>query len=288
MSKQGKFFILATIICAAICALIGVFYSAENTYPTVRSLYGVEVDLYGKGAYQLMSTFRAGTFIATDYIILIMSTLLIIFYKNYIKQHKVIRLLYPSGFLFISYYALSLVFGTPLFHFFLLYVLLLFLSTLSLFITVKDVLSIGISPDTLSITFKKTSLFLMIASFSSLIWLSLLIPAMLKNDYQSIVDLNTTEPTFAIDIAFIFPLFLTTSILLFKQKVIGYQLTPMLLTFYSFVGLLVIAQTIVQSHLGIVIGLNELITLVISFSTLGFISAIMNHHFLKKINLENG
>jgi hypothetical protein len=188
--------------------------------------------------------------------------------------------------MFILYYSISLSFGSPLYHFFLIYIALFFVSSITFYQHITKIIQEDIHPYIQNKTFKKTSIFLLIAACSSLIWFSMLIPAMIQNDYSLVVDINTTEPTFVLDIGYIFPLFLFTGLALLKGKKIGYQLTPVLLIFYMLVGFLVISQTIVQKQLGVEITTQELIVLVISFATLGFISGIVNYRFLKKTYLN--
>lgn len=283
MDKKSNYFMIATLCLALLSASIGLFYKGTTHMQTITSIHGVEVELYGRGAYPYMSILRAGTYIATDIIVLfivVMLSLLLLLFK---KDHLIKRYILTASFMFILYYSISLSFGSPLYHFFLLYIALFFVASITFYQHIKKILQEDISPNIQHITFKKTSYFLMIAACSSLIWLSLLIPAMIQNDYSLVVDLNTTEPTFVLDIGYIFPLFLCTGLALLKGKKIGYQLTPVLLIFYMLVGFLVISQTIVQKQLGVEITIQELIVLVLSFASLGLISGIINYRFIKKI-----
>lgn len=281
MDKKLSMFTVITLCLACLSAIIGLFYEGTTIIQRVTSVHDVEVDLYGKGAYAYMSVLRAGTYIATDIIILIIVvfvTLMLLIDK---KNHTMKRYILTSSFMFILYYSISLSFGSPLYHFFLIYIALFFMSSITFFQHIKRILQQDIHANILRIKFKKTSYFLLIAACSSLIWLSMLIPAMIHHDYSHVVDINTTEPTFVLDIGYIFPLFLFTGLALLQGKKIGYQLTPVLLIFYVLVGLLVISQTIVQNQLGVEMTIQELIVLVISFATLGLISGLVNYRFLK-------
>lgn len=281
MDKKLSMFTVITLCLACLSAIIGLFYEGTTIIQRVTSVHDVEVDLYGKGAYAYMSVLRAGTYIATDIIILIIVvsvTLMLLIDK---KDHTMKRYILTSSFMFILYYSISLSFGSPLYHFFLIYIALFFMSSITFYQHIKRILQQDIHANILRIKFKKTSYFLLIAACSSLIWLSMLIPAMIHHDYSLVVDINTTEPTFVLDIGYIFPLFLFTGLALLQGKKIGYQLTPVLLIFYVLVGLLVISQTIVQNQLGVEMTIQELIVLVISFATLGLISGLVNYRFLK-------
>lgn len=96
------------------------------------------------------------------------------------------------------------------------------------------------------------------------------------------MDINSTESTFVIDIAFIFPLYLFTGISLLQKKYLSYLLTPILLFFYTLIGILVISQTIVQYVLDGPIELFELITLVFSFIVFSAFAFAFNYKFIKQ------
>ncbi len=127
-----------------------------------------------------------------------------------------------------------------------------------------------------------TAFFLFLAGASALIWLSMIIPALISGDFSEFIDVNTTEPTFALDIGIIFPLFTVCGVALLKQREFGYRFTPVLLTFYSLVGALVAVQTIVQHGYGIEIPLPQMIGLVSSFIALGATALIVNIRFMKR------
>lgn len=285
MDKRMKYLISLTLVLAFITSSLGLFYKGTHFNQTITSIHGIEVLLYGKGAYAFMSVMRAGTYIATDIIVLIVVTGLAILLIISKKDTVIKRYVLAGVMLFILYYSISLSFGSPLYHFFLIYIVLFFVSSVTSFKLIQLILKLDITFENKHLSFKKTSYFLIIAGFSSLIWLTLLIPAMISRDYSTVVDINTTEPTFVLDIGYIFPIYLFTGISLFKHKKIGYQLTPVLLTFYTLVGFLVISQTIVQRQLGIDISIQELIVLVFSFALLGLSSGIINYQFLKKIKI---
>jgi hypothetical protein len=109
----------------------------------------------------------------------------------------------------------------------------------------------------------------------------MIIPALVTGDFSEFIDINTTEPTFALDIGIIFPLFTICGIALLKQKEFGYRFTPVLLTFYALVGALVVAQTIVQQVNGIVIPLPQMLSLVVSFILLAIIALALNVRFMR-------
>jgi len=281
INKKVIFLIYSTLILSLISASFGILSNEPIDINLVTSIYGIEITLYGKGVYGMMSLLRAGTYIGADMVIILLSISLALLLIH--KRFSLLKLwILSGGMIFITYYASSLVFGAPLSSMFIIYVLLFSSSIFSLYHLIKLSISIDVLVDDIKLTFKKTSLFMMLAALSSLIWLTLLIPAMINNDFSSLVDINTTEPTFAIDIAMICPIFLYTGISLYQRKSIGFLLTPILLFFYTLIGVLVIFQTFVHAFLGVEIRIEEMLSLVVSFIVLSLVSIATNIYFIKK------
>jgi large-conductance mechanosensitive channel len=69
--------------------------------------------------------------------------------------------------------------------------------------------------------------------------------------------------------------------MLIRRKTIAYQFAPVLLILLTGVAIVVISQTIVQTALGIVLNLGQLLGLVILFVILGAIALFLNIKLLK-------
>ena len=279
---------LITLILLIITSSLGLFWDIPGEYFGATTLDGREIELYGKGAYANHSILRAASYIGADLTIFALVVPLLS-YSLYLARRSRKGLLLTSGLLMISlYYSISLAFGAAINRFFLLYILL-FAFALTAFIhsvclTGKETWKLKRRNNSENIL---TSIFLLLAGFSALVWLTMLIPAITSGDYSKFIDINTTEPTFVLDIGIIFPLFTYAGLSLMKAKEIGYRLTPILLTFYSLVGAMVSIQTVIQLNLGIEIPIKDAIGLIFSFIFMGVAALLINIRFLRRIKSVN-
>lgn len=128
-----------------------------------------------------------------------------------------------------------------------------------------------------------TALFLIISGCSVLQWLMFILPSVFTGEPMKIIDIYTTEPTFVIDLAIILPSTLYCGIMLIREKTTAYQFAPVLLILLTGVAIAVISQTIVQTSLGIVLNIVQLLGLVILFVILGAIALWLNIKLLKHL-----
>ncbi len=277
--------LLVLLICVLLVstALAGLLGQGESSARTVTALDGREVELYGRGAYANHSLLRATSYMGADWAIMSVVVPLLLLASACLRKLPK-SLLVCSGALMIAfYYSISLAFGAAFNRYFLLYTALFAQAGFSLGYSVYLLgrTSWQQKKQTQSRN-RGTAVFLFLAGASALIWLSMIIPALISGDFSEFIDINTTEPTFALDIGIIFPLFIVCGIALLKQREFGYRFTPVLLTFYSLVGVMVAVQTIVQRIYSVEIPLPQMIGLVASFIALGTIALILNVRFTKR------
>jgi len=262
-------------------AALGLLFQGEGTTRFVLALDGHQVELFNRGTYANHSVLRATSYMGADLTMLVVVVPLLMI-SSYSLRKTTKSLMIINGALMIAfYYSISLAFGAAFNPYFLLYTVLFAVSgfalanALIMLIKTSNLLMIA---QTRSIS---TVIFLMIGGLSALIWLTLIIPAYSSGDYSAFIDVNTTEPTFTLDIGIVFPLFMTTSYLLYQRKRSGYVMTPVVLTFFALVGAMVSIQTMIQYFYQVDIPLQDLIRLVISFILLGLISLGLNIRFLQ-------
>lgn len=282
-TKSMHLLILLVCILLMVTALVGLFWQGEGSLKIVMAIDGREVELYGHGAYANHSLLRATSYMGADWAMLLVVVPLLLIASAFLNRFPK-SLLVCSGALMIAfYYSITQAFGAAFNHFFLLYTALFSASGFSFGYSVYLAGKTSWKRKTQTQSKNRgTATFLFLAGASALIWLGMIIPALLSGDFSEFIDVNTTEPTFALDIGIIFPLFTVCGIALLKQREFGYSFTPVLLTFYSLVGALVVMQTFVQHGYGIEIPLPQLIGLIISFITLGAIALILNVRFLNR------
>lgn len=282
-TKKLQTLVLLVILLLIATALIGLFWQGEGYTKIATAIDGREIELYGKGAYANHSILRATSYMGADLSILF--TVVPILLVTAVCMEKFQRnLLICSGALMVAfYYSISLTFGAAINRYFLLYIALFSLSGFTLGYSVYQSGKIAWKHQNLSRTRNwGTSIFIFLAGASALIWLGMLVPAIMSGDFTEFIDINTTEPTFALDIGILFPLYISCAIALLKGKELGFWLTPILLTFYSLVGSMVAIQTLVQQRNGIEIPMPQMLSLVASFITLGAIALILNIRFMKR------
>jgi len=277
---------LVVLVCGllAAAALIGLLPPTEGPAVTATAIDGREVTLYGRGPYANHSILRATSYMGADLAILTTVVPLLLICAACLKRHPRSLLLASGGLMLALYYSISLAFGAAFNRYFLLYTVLFSVTGFTFGYSVH--LSGHTSWKPVKHPRRKywvTAVFMLVAGASALIWLSMILPALPSGDFSEFIDINTTEPTFVLDIGVIFPLFTICAISLLKHKEFGYRFTPILLTFYTLVGLLVAVQTLVQQSHGIEIPLPQMIGLVASFITLGAVALVLNVLFMKRI-----
>lgn len=272
---------VCTALAAFTSACFGVFYTTGGEPHVVTNIYGQTITLLGDGIYANDSLMKAGATKGTDIAIMLVSVLLVlttVFFKK--RYSTFIR----CGLLSILLYASAcLVFGVTYNRLFPLYIMQFGLAFFAFIFALSELLQRKSFDD---ITYAKrltgTGVFMIIASCSVLVWLTFIIPSAISGEPMEIIDVYTTEPTFVIDLAIILPATMYCGISLLRKKAIAYQLTPVLLTALTGVGVCVILQTIAQSSLGIVLNPGQLFGLVISFVILGTISLTLNIRLLRR------
>ncbi len=287
-TKTMRLFVLILCVLLIATALSGLLWQKEGSSKIVLALDGREIELYGRGAYANQSLLRATSYMGADLTILLIVTPLLLVSSNFLGRLPK-SLFVCSGALMVAfYYSISLTFGAAFNQYFLLYTALFsvagFTFSYSIYLLSKKSWKQENHQHNKNLG---TSIFLFLAGASALIWLVMIIPALISGDYSEFIDINTTEPTFALDIGIIFPLFIACGVALLKHKELGFRFTPVLLTFYSLIGALVSVQTMVQHRHGLEIPLPQIFALVVSFIALGIIALIINIRFIGSIGEIN-
>ena len=276
---------LVMLVCLLllVTALTGLLWNTEGSSRTVSAIDGRDVELFGRGTYANHTIMRATTYIGADWTMLLVIVPLLSVTATMLNKFPK-SLLVCSGALMIAfYYSISLAFGAAFNHFFLLYTALFSVSGFSFGYSVYQSGKSSWKYKAQSQwRCRGTAVFLFFAGATALIWLSMIIPGTISGDYSAFIDVNTTEPTFVLDIGVVFPIFTVCGVSLIKNKTFGYRFTPVLLTFYTLVGALVAVQTVVQKSFGVDIPLPQLLSLVASFIVFGTISLVLNIRFMKR------
>lgn len=272
----------AIVVLTLISALVGIFYSTGGSQFTVENIYGDTIELFGDGIYKHNSVLKASGNKGTDLVMLIVALVFAFLTR---KRHEGARygLIHAGLLTGLLYYSSSLVFGITFNSLFLVYTLQFSLALFAMIFVLAELFSKDRSRVLADKSMKGTAIFLIVSGSSVLVWLEFIIPSLLSGQPLANIEIYTTEPTFVLDLAIIFPLYLGCGIALLKRKPVGYKLAPILLTFITIIGLTVIGQNAFQSAMGVSIPIRQLFGLVISFIVLGFIATLLNVRLLKYV-----
>ncbi|TLG72519.1 hypothetical protein [Culicoidibacter larvae] len=283
MKKSIAFLYWISAITAIISAGAGIIFSFGSRSQIVTNIYGQTVTLLGSGVYANDSIMRAGAVIGTDIVVVIVACILIVtmvFFKK-----KPYLSLVQTGLLAIILYATTcLLLGTTFNRLFLFYILQFSCTFFAFVLSLNKIISKRSFVDQVYEQ-RNTALaiFMIISGCSVLQWLAYILPVMVFGTPMEIIDVYSTEPTFVLDLGIILPTMIYCGIMLFKRKPIAYQLTPIMLILLTGVAAFVISQTFVQSSLGIVLRIEQLIGLVILFVVLGGLALLFNIRLLKQV-----
>jgi|LSQX01.1.fsa_nt_gb hypothetical protein len=274
------FVLLPSIPCAGVDDGGTVFSTGEERF-SVENIYGETIELYGDGIYRYNSVLKAGINKGTDLVMLLVALAFALFTARRRKGGKN-RYIHVGLLAGLLYYSSCLVFGVTFNALFPVYVLQFSASLFAMIFLVADLLKEEhLSTVLANRNLKGTAIFLLISGSSVLVWLEFIIPALLSGQPLPTMEVYTTEPTFVLDLGVIFPIYLGCGIALFRRKVSGYELAPVLLCFITIIGLTVIGQNVFQTSLGVDMPLRQLLELVVSFVVLGAIATTLNIRLLR-------
>jgi hypothetical protein len=119
---------------------------------------------------------------------------------------------------------------------------------------------------------------------TGIIWLFLILEPLLRGTVPDGVASYTTVITFVLDLGFITPLAVLTGLMVLRCRPWGYICASFMLSMFTLIGLVVIGQTLFQWQAGIVMGLQEVIGLVVSWIVLAAISGALLMALLRHLS----
>jgi hypothetical protein len=278
--------VLLTVVIAIMMSVAGLFTQGGNGPFPFTTIHGNTVDMYGQGLYRNDSLFVAALLQGTDAITLFVSVpLLLVSYLLY-RRGSMRGNIFMTGmltyFLYVGFtYAFSVVFNSM----FLVYVALF---SVSLFATITafTTFDIHMLANEVSSGFphRVMAIFMFVAGLGTLtLWLSELIGPIMNGQAPSNLGPYTTMFTHGFDSAVIAPATVLTGILLLQRKPLGYLLAASLLILCTNIGVVVIAQTISQSLVGIAFPIHVYIGMVGSWVIMGAFAVGLTIKFFRNI-----
>lgn len=271
MKIKTENFLCIILACSAILSsLIGLFYSNGGTAFIVDNVYGQQVELYGKGVYAYNSTLTVSSRFGADWVGIIGGAFLIFLCFN--KGKKIwLNILKTAQCTAFVYYFACLTFSISMNRLYLLYVFAFGLSVLlSIHLLSKHFKQLMLKEEAKVNKNVGISRCLAISgAITIIIWLSMLVPHLISQNYGELVGVLTTEVTYAIDLGVLCPLMIICSVWIRKKNDNGYKLAPILLYILFSVAPMVILQNLYCLKLGITVPLPAFIGTILSFVVMG-------------------
>lgn len=281
MKTKKDILSILTIILLCVTSIAGILSMDFTKAYNFVNQYGHSVMLYGSGLYAHDSYFKAPINIGNDFCTLfVIVPLFIYYYRNNQKlNNKSTKLKLISVYSFSLYIAASYAFGVTYNSCFLIY---LGLFACSLFGMFYHIVSIQ-NKDTVTMT-TGLKLFLVISGIALIVaWLPDIIPTLINGTTLPLIGVYTTEITYILDMGIISPLCFLCIYLLQKKKPLGTVVLAILLKSCILIGIVVIAQTVLQVLSNADITLIALLTKAASFLVLSFFAYYFERRLYRQL-----
>lgn len=259
-------------VLAIIVAGVGLFaHGGEGPFP-FTTIQGNTIEMYGNGLYHNDSLFAGALFRGTDAVTLFVGIpLLLVGYFSYRRGSLRGGIFLIGVLLYFLYIGVTYTFSAIFNPLFLVYTALFSagLFAVILALTTFDVQSLA-GKVTSKVPRRGIAIFMFVAGIGTLfLWLSELIGPLLTGQAPANLGPYTTMFTHGFDSAVITPATVITGILLLKRKPLGDLLAAPLLILCTFIGVVVIAQTISQALVGIAFPIGVYIGMIGSWVIMG-------------------
>lgn len=270
------------IVFAVIATSYGLFHSDAGESFIFINQYGDSVKMFGKGLYKNDSFFMATIFKGTDFTILFIGVplLIISLLLDYKRNNTRTKLFLTAILSLFAYYSTSIAFGITYNFLHLIYIALFGLSFFGVIIGISQIQI----KDKIDIPRKGIKVFLIISGISLFIaWLPDIVTSLANGRSLELIEIYTTQITYVLDMGIISPLCFICLYLLNRESSLGYILLGIILTICTFVGLMVPIQTMFQTHYGIELPIQALITKVGIFIVLAIIALYYDIKLFKAV-----
>ncbi|NTW05962.1 MAG: hypothetical protein HGA27_07590 [Peptococcaceae bacterium] len=224
------------IILSLLATAQGIFSSQGPGTHEFTSVHGEKVLLYGRGIYQNMSAEVAPQGIAQDYITMFLGIPLLLISSYFSRKGLVKGRFLLAGTL--GYFLVTYLFYLNMAIFNKMYLVYVALLSCSFFAFILTLLSFEI--DKLKESFNKSFPVKFVGGFLifnaltiALLWLSVVLPPLLKRTVPLQVEHYTTLVVQGLDLAILLPTAFVAGVLLIKGRPFGYLLAPVYFVFLS-------------------------------------------------------
>lgn len=252
-------------ILVTITSLLGIFF--ERTYSRETEAWAVQA-------------------IGQDYANLALVILLLVSTYYVSKNSLRAYLVWIGAYIYLIYAFAIYAFSVHFNFLFLIYIIILGASFYTLVGGLRAVDTTNLSTSFLSNTKSKrvSALLMIIGAMFSTLWLSEIVPSLLSNKIPSnLVETGLwANPVHVLDLAFLLPSMVITSVLLWRKELLGFLLAVPLLVFSVIMSLGIIAVFIISASMGrpsslpagMIIGLLMLLSMFFSYQ---FLKEVKEH-----------
>ncbi len=271
---------------ALIAAGVGLIQTGRLEPRVVTTVHGVTFNLDGTGIYRHETVQGAATFRGTDVVTLVLCVPLLLWAALRWRPGNVRGSVWLSGLLsYFLYNAASLAFGAAYNELFLIYVAYFAVGLYAFGAVLAGIDLAALSRCTCTgVPRRGIAIFLATAgSVLLLVWMSDIVGAALTGEPPLGLLDNTTIVTYVIDLAITVPMSWAAAWLIWRRQPLGDLLSAVLLILYAIVGVVVVAQTVVNRMAGVELSLGQFIGFVASFMVLAVAAAAFANALLRRI-----
>lgn len=283
--KVLKVLSIIIILLTLVTTTAGLFWQDDGETFYVKSVYGENIKMFGKGLYSHESFFSApvnkGTDAATLFVVVPLFLVAVLLNR---RNSLKFRLIYLGLLSYLLYYSASQAFGVSYNNLFIVYILLFSTSLYSFILGICSIDTSVVKAKILpGLPHRAVAIFMFLAGLSVFVWLIEIIASITNGNPPASLGINTTEPTSVLDLGVIAPSAFMGGVLILKRKSFGYIVASILLTLNALIGLVVILQSIFQRLYGVNLSMQQFIAYVGVFVSMSLVATILNIKVLKNI-----
>jgi len=273
-------------VLAGFATVVGIVSQGGPGEFAFRTVHGDTVQMYGHGIYRYDTLFQAAINRGTDAVKLVVGIpLLVVSVLLYLRGSLRGGLLLTGVLASFLYVYANVALSTAYNALFLVYAALFAASLFAFALTVGSIdlpmLASRFSPH---LPRRAPAIFMFAAGVvTAIIWLSDVLPALLRGQPPKHLDSYATVVTYALDLAIITPACVLAGSLVLRRSALGYLMTFALLGIIVLLAPAIVAQTVSQLVVGVSLTSGEILGPVVGFIILGLVAIWLEVSLLRNI-----
>ncbi|WP_051286153.1 hypothetical protein [Salinimicrobium terrae] len=274
-----------TAIFGAVAAATGIFYTSGGESYLYESIRGQEIEIYGRGLYQHMSSEVAVQGIAHDYVILFLGVPALLISTYLLKKGNLARILFHAGLLKFFFLTYLFYINMGMYNaMFLVYVLATSTSFFALALSLTNVDIQNIKRKFHSGHYRKIigGFLILVSSAIGLLWLQIIVTPILDGSIiPPSVEHYTSLTVQGLDLSIFLPIAFVGGFLLIKDRNWGYLMSAVTLVFLCFLMTALVAKIIAMAITGV-----NVVPVIFVIPTFLVLSVICSFMFFRRMRPE--